>query len=115
MFKKITAVILLIMASLVSNIAVSSSEHNHDFAPTNEQVIAKALRDVAVIVDNAEPIDGKPLDSSWKKITDSTIYEKSLRHYVVAVTHAKAQKTLYVLLSNEGSYLGANFSGKFAG
>lgn len=112
MFKNTIAVFTLAFSMLISSVAFGHSS-GHGKPPSNEQIIEKASRNLAVIVDESEPVEGKVLDSSWKSSTTKAIYKKTFKHYVVSFTHTEEKRTLYILLNTQGTYLGANFDGKF--
>ncbi len=112
MFKNIIAVFTLTLTILISSVAFGHSS-GHGQPPSNEQIIAKASRDLVVIVDESEPVEGKILGASWKGSTTKAIHQKTFKHYVVSFTHAEEKRTLYILLNTQGTYLGANFDGKF--
>jgi hypothetical protein len=112
MLKNIIAVFTLALFILISNVAFGHSS-GHGKPPSNEQILAKASQDLAIIVDKSEPVEGKVLGTSWKGATTKAIYNKTFKHYVVSFTHAEEKRTLYILLNNQGTYLGANFEGKF--
>ena len=59
------------------------------------------------------PVEGKVLGASWKDSTTKAIHDKTFKHYVVSFTHTEEKRTLYILLNTQGTYLGANFDGKF--
>ena len=110
--KKIIAVFTLALSLLLSSVAFGHST-GHGKPPSNEQIIAKASRDLMVIVNKSEPVEGKVLGASWKGVTTKEIHKKTFKHYVVSFTHTEEKRTLYILLNNQGTYLGANFNGKF--
>jgi len=112
MLKNIVAVFTLVLTILVSSVAFGHSS-GHGKPPSSEQIIAKASRDLVVIVDESEPVEGKVLGASWKSSTAKAIHKKTFKHYVVSFTHTEEKRTLYILLNNQGTYLGANFDGKF--
>jgi len=112
MFKNILVAATLVFTMLTANVAFSHSS-GHSEPPNNEQIVAKASRDLAVIVDNAEPVDGKVLGASWNKSITPEIHKKTFKHYVVSFFHAEEKTTVYILLNTQGAYLGANFDGNF--
>jgi hypothetical protein len=102
---------------LVSNIALSGSNHSHDpvTPPTNQQVLSKASDDLNMIIDKSELVEGAKLDVRWKQVTDKKIHKKTLRYYITAFTHPTENKTLYILLNTQGAFIGANYTGDFEG
>jgi hypothetical protein len=113
MFKNIIATVVLAFSMLTSTVAYSGAGHSHGptVQPTDEQVISKAFQDLTMIVDTSKLVDGKALDKSWKEVTTKKVHKKSLRYYIVSFT--QENETLYILLNSQGTYLGANFDGKF--
>ena len=98
---------------LTPDMALGHSNHG---APLNdEQAIIKASKDVKIIVEDSESIEGRKLDSSWTEVTDKKIFKRSLRYFIVSFSHQEKQSTLYILLNIYGEYLDANFNGKFKG
>ena len=112
MLKYTVTVFTLALTILISSVAFGHSS-GHGKPPSNEQIIAKASRGLVVIVDESEPVEGKVLGASWKDSTTKAIHKKSFKHYVVSFTHTEEKRTLYILLNTQGTYLGANFDGKF--
>ena len=112
MLKYTVTVFTLALTILISSVAFGHSS-GHGKPPSNEQIIAKASRGLVVIVDESEPVEGKVLGASWKDYTTKAIHKKSFKHYVVSFTHTEEKRTLYILLNTQGTYLGANFGGKF--
>lgn len=112
MLKNTIAVFTVALTMLISSVAFSHSS-GHGTPPSNEQIIAKASRDLVVIVDKSEPVEGKVLGASWKGSTTKAIHDKTFKHYVVSFTQTEEKRTLYILLNTQGTYLGANFDGKF--
>lgn len=115
MFKNIITTAVLAFTILTSTVAYSGAGHSHSSSvqPTNEQVISKAFQELIIIVDKSELVEGKTLDRSWKEVTNKKMHNKSLRHYIISFTQAQHKETLYILLNNQGTYLGANFNGAF--
>lgn len=112
MLKHSIAVFTFALMILFSGVAFSHSS-GHGKPPSNEQIIAKASQNLAVIIDKSEPVEGKILEASWKESTTKAIHKKTFRYYVVSFTHTEEKRTLYILLNTQGTYLGANFDGKF--
>lgn len=112
MLKKTFAVFTLALTLLISSLAFGHSS-GHGQPPTDEQIIAKALRNLTVIVDELKPVEGKVLGASWKSSTINAIHKKTFKHYVISFAHKEEKRTLYILLNTQGTYLGANFDGKF--
>ena len=115
MLKKIIYTAVIGLSMLTSTPAFSGAGHHHGPAtpPTNEQIISKSVHDIKVIVDKFELVEGEKLDASWKNVTDKKVHKKSLRYFVTAFTHPEEKRTLYILMTSQGGYLGANFSGNF--
>ncbi len=77
--------------------------------------IAVAAQGVSAIIENKQPVEGKPLDAIWGSNTDKRINKKGNGYYIVSFDVKAAGKTLYVLLSDAGEIYDANYSGKFEG
>lgn len=121
MLKNIIYIAAITFAMFVSTSAFSGAGHDHghshdNSAPlTSEQVITKASQELATLIDEAFLVDGKALDASWNDTTEKKIHKKTIRHYIIAFTNSKQNRTLYILLNYQGAYIDANFSGEFDG
>lgn len=84
---------------------------------SNEMAIIEAGNNVAAVVKQQTEIEGSKLDSSWENIpaSDKAVSKKGDGYYVVSVNNKAQSKTLYVLISDQGEFYDANFSGKFEG
>ena len=112
----IMSIITFSFLSLIMLAPDTALGHSNHGEPLNDdQAIIKASKDVNIIVEDSESIEGRKLDSSWTKVTDKKIFKKSLRYFIVSFSHSGKQRTLYVLLNIYGEYLDANFNGKFKG
>lgn len=113
---KILTFCCLALSLLMSQLAWGHADHG---APLNdEQAIEKAIEYTKLIVEKPELVKElklETLDSSWQDITETRIYKKGLRFFVVSLHNASQNKTLYVLLDSFGGFNGANFSGTFEG
>ncbi|MDI1226739.1 MAG: DUF6488 family protein [bacterium] len=90
-----------------------------DHVPSNpiseNAVLEQSMKDLAIIVDNKEEVEGQLLDDSWKDAKDPSFADKGKGYYVVSVTNEKANKTVYLLMADSGEFYDANFTGKFKG
>ncbi len=112
----VVTTLLFFVVVLMSNTAYSHGDHAHPPVLTDIKAIEKATKDVSIIVDQNELVEGKKIDVGWKQIAvkDKHIYEKTEKYVIVSFKKNK-EKTLYILLSIYGRYLAVNFSGKFEG
>lgn len=117
MFKSIIYTVAFTLSMLVSSVALSGAGHSHGpvTPPTNQQILSKASDNINMIIDNSELVEGAKLDASWKQVTDKKVHKKTLRHYITAFTHPTENKTLYILLNAQGTFIGANYTGDFEG
>lgn len=99
--------------------ATTTSYGHGDHAPpapvSESEVLLRSIEDVAVIVDGGELIEEQPLDASWKNIKKPAVKQKGDGYYIVTFKHPEQGKTLYILMSDAGTYYDANFTGKFSG
>lgn len=107
-------VCLLTALALSATSAYAGSGHSHGpVTPVaEEQVIKNASDVVAALVQKGK------IDASWKEVKPTDAKKKKNQYdqeWVVTFNNSKVakkeQKTLYVFLSLDGQYLGANFSG----
>ena len=117
MYKKFIYTVALTFSMLLSSTAYSGAGHSHGSTapPTDQQIITKASQDLEMIIERSELVEGKKLDASWEKVTSKKVHKKTLRHYITAFSHPTENKTLYILLNAQGTFLKANYSGKFEG
>ncbi len=110
----IITMIFFFVTVLISNRAYSHGDHDPPPTFADMEAIEKATKDVSLIVDQSESVEGMQLDGSWKQIPkrDKHVYERT-DNYVIVSFKKSREKTLYVLLTIYGRYLAANFSGKF--
>ena len=90
----------------------SDLSHTHATPATKEKVLKNALSAVAAIVKKNK------IEASWAEVKHSEAKKKMFKHgqeWVVTFDNPKVsnqkKKTLYVFISLDGQYLGANFSG----
>ena len=109
-------VCLLTALALLATSAFAGPGHGHSHGPvtpaTEEQVIKNASDVVAALIQKGK------IDASWKDIKPTDTKKKKTPYdpeWVVTFNNSKIaekeKKTLYVFLSLDGQYLGANFSG----
>ena len=85
-------------------------------APLDDaQAIEKATEYTRMIIEKPELDQGLVLDASWQSVTETKIYKKDLRYFIVSLYNASQKKTLYVLLDSYGEFRGANYDGTFEG
>lgn len=109
------SVITVLLCSAQLAIAHGSG---HGGSPiSEEQAISVASESIAMIVDQQVEIENSKLDASWNSIPagDKAIYKKERGYYIVSVNNKTQEKTLFVLLSDQGEFYNANYSGKFTG
>jgi hypothetical protein len=84
---------------------------------SNKVAIIEAGNNVAAVVKQQSEIEGSKLDSSWENIptSDKAIHKKGDGYYIVSLNNKAQNKTLYVLISDQGEFYDANFSGTFEG
>ncbi|PCJ37351.1 MAG: hypothetical protein COA75_03605 [Cellvibrionales bacterium] len=110
---KIVSIFCLGLSLLAPNLALSHSSHG---APlNNQQAIEKAIEHKRMIMEQPEVIKGVTLDDSWQTVTDTKIHKKDVRYFIVSFYNAGQGKTLYVLISANGEFYDANFTGTFKG
>ncbi len=111
--KNILITCFLSLLLLWTHHAYSHADHGGPLS--DEAAILTATKDVDIIVEKAEKVDGQLLDASWKQGTEKKIFKKSLQYFVVSFHHPEQKKTLYILLDLYGKYWGANLTGEFKG
>lgn len=86
-------------------------------AISEERAVSAASENVAMIVNQNVDIDNGKLDTSWSTLpeADKAIYKKGRGYFIVSFNNKAQDKTLYVLLSDQGEFYNANYSGKFTG
>lgn len=110
---RIVSVVVLGLSLLTANLAFSHSSHG---APLNDQQASeKAIEYTGMIVEKSTAIKGVTLDDSWQAVTETKIYKKNLRYFVVSLYNASQEKTLYLLINSSGEFYDANFDGVFEG
>ena len=112
-----TFILSLIAFSLFSAQLVFAHGSGHGGPPVSaEQAISTASESVAMIVNQNVEIENGTLDASWNTIpeADKAIYKKGRGFFIVSFNNKLQDKTLYVLLSAQGEFFDANYSGKFA-
>lgn len=113
-----TFILSLIAFLLFSSQLVFAHGSGHGGPPISaEQAISTASESVTMIVSQNVEIENGTLDASWNAIpeADKAIYKKGRGYYIVSVNNKALDKTLYVLLSAQGEFYEANYSGKFTG
>ncbi len=115
--KKICTLIICCFFVLNSTYGHGPGGHKKQPSLNDDELIAKAIKDVAIIVDKKETIDNETLDSSWKQLKeeDIQISLKKKGAVIVSFENKAKNKSLFVLLLDSGRYLSANFTGKFKG
>ena len=89
---------------------------NHGTPPLDDtQAIEKATEYTRIIIEKPELVKGLDLDASWQTVTETSIYKKDLRYFIVSLYNASQKKTLYILLDSYGGLHGANYDGTFEG
>ena len=104
--------LLSIITPVVSVHAGAGHSHGPGITITEQQAIQRATEIVSIIVEKGK------IDKSWAEV-DVTQAEKQKNKYgqewVVTFNNPneadKSRQTLYVFLSLDGQYLGANFTG----
>lgn len=109
----IIAMLLFFVTVFMPDRACSHGGHAHPPVLSDIKAIEKATKDVSIIVDQSELVEGKKLDDGWKQIAagDKHIHKKIENFFIVSFKKSK-EETLYIFLTIYGRYLGANFSGK---
>lgn len=107
--------ILYLLSALVFSITSAYAGDNHSHGPfepiKKEQALTYASDIVAAIAEQGE------LDASWADVKPTEAINKNLSgpKWIISFNNPKVadqeKKTLYVFLSLDGQYLGANFSG----
>ena len=114
MRKFIICLLTALALSVTSAYAGPGSGHSHGpVTPvTEKQAIKNAVDVVAAIVQKGK------LDASWAEVKPTEAKKEKLKYgqeWIVTFNNPKIadqeKKTLYVFLSLDGQYLGANFSG----
>lgn len=100
-----------------------SHGHNHDHSHDHHKaaklddtgVINAASQAVSKLVQQKQLIEGSPLDKKWSAVLPENkyIFQKGKGYYIVKFT--VADKSLYILLRDNGDIYDANFSGQFVG
>lgn len=109
-------VLSIITLLLFSTQLVFAHSSGHGGPPiSEEQAVSVATESVTIIVDQQVNIENSQLDASWNIIpaADKRIYKKGRGYFIVSFNNKPQDKTLYVLLSDQGEFYNANYSGKF--
>ncbi len=113
--KKILSIIAVL--TLSSQLAFAHGNGHGGKPISNEMAIIEADNNVAAVVKQQIDIEGSKLDASWENIpaSDKAINRKGEGYYIVSLNNKAQDKTLYVLISDQGEFYDANFSGTFEG
>jgi len=120
-FKLLILTLFFVLSPISPSYAGSGHDHGHGHGNaasiSNKKAIIAANDNVLSIVKQKIEINGSKLDSSWDNLPSSSkaIYKKSDSYYIVSLENKTIDKTLYVLLSSQGKFRDANYSGKFEG
>jgi len=81
----------------------------------DKAAIVAASKYVLMLATQKKRIQGELLDASWGNIpeADKNIHWKNDHYFIVAFARKDVAKTLYILLSEDGHFYDANFSGEF--
>jgi hypothetical protein len=84
-------------------------------AITDEVAITTASENLTLLIEQKVEIESTVLDGSWGALSDASkaIYQKGEGYVIVSFDNAAEGKTLYILLSDQGEFFEANYSGKF--
>jgi|GEM_PF-729755 len=94
--------------------AHGAGEHQApEYNATN--IVDLGSRYVASLVEQKKKIEGVVLNSSWNSLpeSDKGIQKEGSWYFIVKVAHKKEKKTLYLLISRDGTLYNANFKGVF--
>ena len=86
----------------------------HDHVLNEKQAISRGKAIVSSLIRKEEIIEGERINESWNQATNSATCKETPEYYLIAFDNRTAGKTLYILLTNAGKYLRANFDGQFA-
>jgi len=94
-----------------------SHGHGHGSAISKEAAIIAASDNISSIMSQKIEIKGNKLDKSWSDIPSlsKAVYRKGDGYYIISLENKAQGKILYVLISGQGEFYDANFSGAFEG
>ena len=86
-------------------------------AITDEVAITTASENLTLLIEQNVEIESATLNASWGTLSDANkaIYQKGDGYVIVSFDNPAESKTLYILLSDQGEFFDANYSGKFEG
>jgi hypothetical protein len=120
--KLLTLAIIFTLSPISLAYAGSGHDHGHGHdhgspAISSEKAIIAASQSALSIVKQQIDVEGGKLDASWKDIAESekSINRKGNGYYIISLNNQAQSKTLYVLISDQGEFYDANFSGTFKG
>lgn len=94
-----------------------SQGHAHGKHLKGDAAIMVASDSVAAMVKKDLKVTGKKLPKSYENIPleDKKVAEEGEDYFVVSMENKEEGSTLFVLISHEGEFFDANFSGTFKG
>jgi hypothetical protein len=109
-------IMLAAVLGALFNTASSIAHEGHDHSFITEYAAVDVGREFASGLTQKEAGFGLgKLPESWNKVSaeDAKFLRNGDGFYIVSVTNAKENKTLYVLMTSNGEVYDANFTGEF--
>jgi hypothetical protein len=113
---KIKSLFLSVIAVVFSTQLAFAHGSGHGTPISDTAALKAATEAVSLLVSQKEKVQGAPLDASWSSVpeTGKKLHRKASGFYIVSFQQS-ADKTLYVLISDQGEFYDANYTGKFEG
>jgi len=113
---KTKSFLLSVIAILFSAQLAFAHGSGHGTPISDAATLKAASEAVSMLVSQKEKVAGAPLDAAWANVPEtSRKLHRKVAGFTIVSFQQSPDKTLYVLLSDQGEYYDANYTGKFEG